>query len=332
MKKEGFIFLGISFFLLVFLICCKKEKENVTTLASILTLPVTNIKSNSAISGGNITNDGGAPISQRGIVWSTLPNPTTASNSTSDGSGTGNYTSNLSGLNFNTTYYLRAYATNSAGTAYGEEINFKTSYHLNPNLSYGSMSDQDGNTYPTIVIGTQEWMAENLRTNTYRNGDIIPNVTDYTPWWNLNTGAWSYYENNNQYNSLYGKLYNWYAVTDARNLCPTGWHIPTDAEWSVLRAYLGGGTAGRKMKTIGTEYWENPNFDATNESGFSGLPGGFRYFSGSYTFIGKKGGWWSSTENDSANAWMRSLYHTDNSVYRGDNDKNYGYSVRCLKD
>ena len=143
----------------------------------------------------------------------------------------------------------------------------------NPAETYGSMTDQQGNVYKTIVIGTQEWMAENLKTTVYRNGNAIDNIIDNTQWIGLTTGAWASYNNDSQYDCPYGKLYNWFAVADPRHVCPTGWHEPTDAEWTTLTDYLGGEeVAGGKMKSAGTQYWIGPNTDATNESGFSGLP------------------------------------------------------------
>jgi uncharacterized protein (TIGR02145 family) len=204
---------------------------------------------------------------------------------------------------------------------------------LNPNLTYGSMTDQDGNTYATVVIGTQEWMAENLKTTTYANGDPIPNVTDNTQWQNLTTGAWSHYNNDSQYENPYGKLYNWYTVADPRNVCPFGWHVPTDAEYTLLTDYLGGEpVAGGKMKSTGTQYWSSPNTDATNESGFSGLPGGYRNFYGPFAFIGDFGTWWSSSELDAYYAWVRFFYHDNCCPYRDGSGKEVGSSVRCLKD
>ena len=192
----------------------------------------------------------------------------------------------------------------------------------------------DGYTYPSIVLGNgQEWMAENLRTTTYANGDPIPNVTDNTQWSTLTTGAWAHYNNDSQYENPYGKLYNWYTVADSRNVCPTGWHTPTDAEWTVLSDYLGGeSVAGGKMKSTSTQYWISPNTDATNESGFSGLPGGWRYPNGSFYDVGYSGFWWSSTEYDAGSAWSRGLDYTLGEVLRGYEDKQKGLAVRCLKD
>lgn len=313
--------------------------------ATLSTLPVSNITGNSATTGGNITSDVGASITQRGVVWSTSPNPTTSNNSTNDGSGSGSYVSNLSGLTVNTTYYVRAYAISSAGTAYGNGVSFMTagnsgeiSEWLNPDLNYGSVTAQDGNTYATIEIGTQEWMAENLRTTNYANGDPIPNVTDAGQWSNLTTGAWTHYNNDNQYEIPYGKLYNWYTVTDQRNVCPTGWHVPTDAEWTELTDYIGGsGVAGGKMKTTGnieaaTGLWYSPNTEATNSSGFSGVPGGVCYADGEYNVIGSFGGWWSSSESDADLAGVCWLDYGIGGAVRANVVKRIGYSIRCLRD
>ena len=205
-------------------------------------------------------------------------------------------------------------------------------------LSLGDVNDPgltfNGYTYTSIVLGNgQEWMAENLRTTTYANGDPIPNVTDANQWGNLMTGAWAHYNNDSQYENPYGKLYNWYTVNDPRNVCPTGWHVPTDAEWTVLSDYLGGSTvAGGKMKSTGTQYWSSPNTDATNESGFSGLPGGYRLLDGSFYYIGTLGYWWCSSEDGTGIAWYRFLRYYDGGVYRYSNFEKHGYSVRCLRD
>lgn len=299
---------------------------------------VTNISENNATSGGFIVENGGSPITQRGVVWSTSQNPTVANNLTTDGTGTGNFSSSLTGLAENNTYYVRAYAANNNGTSYGNMVSFNTlgsgsgNDILNPNLTYGSMTDQDGNTYATIVIGTQEWMAENLRTTTYANGDPIPNVTDGTQFEGLTTGAWAHYNNDSQYENPYGKLYNWYTVDDPRNVCPTGWHVPTDAEYLLLTDYLGGDSvAGGKMKST-SGLWNAPNTEATNSSGFSGLPGGYRVNDGSFYFIGEYCGWWSSAEYDTDNAWSHNLFYDSGNVDRGYYVKGYWLWVRCLRD
>jgi uncharacterized protein (TIGR02145 family) len=308
---------------------------NPGNLATLTTLPIGNITDIAATTGGNITNDGGTPVTQRGVVWSTSPNPTTANNSTTNGSGTGSFTSNLTSLTASTTYYVRAYATNSAGTAYGNELSFTTTAGGSGIVSNpGAGVTFDGYTYASIVLGNgQEWMAENLRTTTYANGDPIPNVTDDNQWSGLTSGAWAHYNNDSQYENPYGKLYNWYTVADPRNVCPTGWHVPTDAEYTLLTDYLGGeSVAGGKMKSTGTQYWLSPNTGANNESGFSGLPGGSRNYNGSFDTIGYYGHWWSSTEDNAVAAWYRYLDYGISSVTRANSFKLVGFSVRCLRD
>ena len=198
----------------------------------------------------------------------------------------------------------------------------------------GTVTDASGNIYPTVVIGTQVWMAENLRTEKYRNGTPIPNVTDNISWRNSITGAWSFYNNSSANNSTYGKIYNWYAVNDINQICPTGWHVPTDTEWATLTTFLGGlSVAGGKMKTTGTTNWQSPNATATNSSGFSGLPGGIRSTSGNglFTNIGTNGYWWSSTIV-SVSAWFRNLFYNDGSVVRNSYSRSVGMSVRCIAD
>jgi uncharacterized protein (TIGR02145 family) len=204
-------------------------------------------------------------------------------------------------------------------------------YVHNPDKTYGSMTDQEGNVYKTIVIGTQEWMAENLRTSIYRNGNPITNVTDL---WPVSTGAWSYFNNDSLYECPYGKLYNGFAVADQRHLCPVGWHEPIDGEWTTLTDYLGGDSlAGGKMKTTGLQYWISPNSDATNESGFSGLPGGLRYFyNGSFNDFNVYGAWWSSSLSEVNSFFARNLSYNSSIATRAGGYKSYGFSVRCLKD
>jgi uncharacterized protein (TIGR02145 family) len=184
-----------------------------------------------------------------------------------------------------------------------------------------------------VVIGTQTWKTRNLDVTTYRNGDPIPQVTDPTAWANLTTGAWCYYENNTANGPIYGKIYNWYAVNDPRGLAPTGYHVPSDAEWTTLTTFLGGETvAGGKMKETGTSHWQSPNTDATNSSSFTGLPGGFSYVNGTFDYIGSSGYWWSSSEDNALHAWYRGLNYGSGSAGRYGIDKRSGFSVRCLRD
>ncbi len=206
--------------------------------------------------------------------------------------------------------------------------------------SMGSgVSDVDGKFYPSIIINGQEWMQQNLAVTKYRNGDPIPTGLSNTTWQNTTSGAYAIYNNDAANDTLYGKLYNWYAVNDSRGLCPNGWHVPSDAEWSALINYLdpsanGGNTspnaAGGKMKS--TMGWATPNTGATNASGFSGLPGGFRIYGGSYAFIGDDGYWWSSTEIDSVYAWNSILYYDVSYAHASNNNKQNGFSVRCIRD
>jgi uncharacterized protein (TIGR02145 family) len=195
------------------------------------------------------------------------------------------------------------------------------------------VTDIDGNIYNTVQIGNQVWMSENLKTTRYRNGGQIPNVTtDNAAWGNLTTGAWSYYNNDVSNNAIYGKLYNWY-TTLGDTLCPTGWGVPTDAEWTTLTTYLGGeSVAGGKMKIIGNAYWNDPNTGAINSSGFSVLPGGYRNDNGSFYSVRDGAFFWSATENDNVNAWYRYLNSYNGNVYRSIDIKSFGASVRCLRD
>ena len=218
----------------------------------------------------------------------------------------------------------------------------------NPNLTYNTMTDQEGNLYKTIVIGTQEWMAENLETSIYRNGDSIPTNLANSDWQNtINTqiGAWAYYNNDESFACPYGKLYNWYACVDSRQLCPVGWHVPNDIEWSIMIDFLdplavGGyelNMAGGQMKTVGsitegTGLWTSPNVAATNSSGFGGLPGGYKGVQGNFVLNHNLGYWWSTTGNSPGNAWNRDLEYSNDDVFRDNFQKQCGFSVRCIKD
>lgn len=213
----------------------------------------------------------------------------------------------------------------------------------NPEISYGTMTDQDGNLYKTVVIGTQEWMAENLRTTRYRDGSLIQNYPSNNDWDGTSvsaTGAWVYYNNNSSFDCPYGKLYNYYATIDSDGLCPFGWHIPTDAEWSTLINYLdsnaNGGAinnvAGGKMKSAGTFFWSGTNTSGSNISGFSALPGGYRTVLGSYNSIGLFGYYWSNSANTSTTAFNRVMGNSTANVTRASASRMEGHSVRCLRD
>ena len=188
--------------------------------------------------------------------------------------------------------------------------------------------------YPVVVICCSSWMAKNLDVSTYRNGDAIPKVTNSTTWSALTTGAYCYYNNDSTtYAATYGKLYNWYAVTDPRGLAPDGWHIPSDLEWTTLGTCLGGNAvAGGLIKELGTTHWNAPNDGATNQSNFTALPGGDRLYDGSFDDLGIFGFWWSSTETDTGDAWNRVARYNDSFLTSPSNIKQSGFSVRCVKD
>ncbi len=188
--------------------------------------------------------------------------------------------------------------------------------------------DATTNNLNTIKIGTQTWTTKNLDVTTYRNGEVIPQVQDANEWANLSTGAWCYYENKTANGSSYGKLYNWHAVNDPRGLAPKGYHIPSNAEWTILIDNLGD-EAGIKMKS--SSGWKN-NGNGTNTSGFAGLPGGYRYYNGNFNNIGANGYWWSSSEYNTNYAWYRFLNSNNGSVNRSSYFKLFGFSVRCLRD
>jgi uncharacterized protein (TIGR02145 family) len=178
-------------------------------------------------------------------------------------------------------------------------------------------------------------MVEGLKSTKYNDGTAIPNVTDNTAWSVLTTGAYCDYSNTPANSNTYGRLYNWFAVasTNTKNVCPAGWHVPTDAQMTTLVTYLGGETiAGGKLKETGTTHWLSPNLNATNETGFTALPGGYRSASGSFGLIGNTGFFWTSSISTASYAWYRYLYYNSGSINSGDNDQHAGFNVRCLKD
>ena len=297
-------------------------------------------------------------VTNRGVCWNTSDNPTISNNKTSDSTGAGSFTSNLAQLTPNTQYFIRAYATNSVGTVYGNSISFNTitAILFNPALNYGSISDIDGNIYKTIQIGNQTWMAENLKTTKFNNNNAIPFVSDDIEWINLTTPAYCWYDKNEiTYKSTYGALYNWYTAVDSRKICPTGWHLPSDGEWTILENYLiangynfdGSKNENKIAKSLAaTSDWEpseewgsfaqigsigDTDFPAyRNKSGFTALPGGSR--SETFGGIGNGGWWWSSSSECATIAYIRYLRSYQNFMSRNELGKGLGASVRCLKD
>lgn len=305
------------------------EVNSFTTLAPELpvltTNALSNITTNSASTGGEITFDGYLPIIERGICWSTSTNPRISDQKITEGNGIGSFSSTLTNLTPNTIYYIRAYATNKSGTAYGNQVYMKT--------FTGTATDIEGNVYFTVTIGTQVWLVENLKTTKYNNGDQIPMITDATQWSKQTTGAWCNYDNNPANGSVLGKLYNWYTVNDSRGIAPKGFHVPSDAEWTTLTNYLGGeSVAGSKLKEIGSTHWSIDNINATNSSGFTALPGSGRSETGVFGGAATNCNFWSSSLQSTTMAYLRSILDGDPNAYRFYFFRECGHSVRCIKD
>jgi uncharacterized protein (TIGR02145 family) len=393
---------------------CRKNE-----VPTLWTSEITNITIASATSGGIVTDKGSGTIVERGICWSKDIIPTVANSKTNVGGGAGSFICNISHLNEGTTYNVRAYATNIAGTGYGNTLSFTTlgqvptavteaannvtttsatlngeinANYLSTNVTFdygtttnygnsveipnnplqgnvftsisanvsgllpgtiyhfrlkavnslgttygGDMSfapnmiDINYNIYNVIIIGSQAWFGENLRVTSCNDDNAISNITDGTAWGTLTTPAYCWYNNDPIYESEYGALYNWYAVNTGK-LCPVGWHVPTYADWSTLRTYLGGQlVTGGKLKEAGTVHWKSPNTGATNETGFTALPGGDRR--GGFIEMGQRGYWWLATEYSTITAWGTSIIYYEPVVFEIDsNDKKCGLSVRCIRD
>jgi uncharacterized protein (TIGR02145 family) len=303
---------------------CSSATNNGTLTATTTASGVTSVIS---YTGGNGGTHNGQVVTSTGVTGLTA---TLQAGTFANGNGSLTYT--ITGTP--ATSGIASFALNIGGNT----CSLTRTVNSLPTSGYGpNISDNDGNTYKTVYIGTQQWMAENLKTAKYNDGAGIPNVTDNTQWQNNITGAWSYYNNDAANNAKYGKLYNWYAVNPTtngnKNVCPTGWHLPTDAEWTVLTDYLGGGSvASGKMKEVGTTNWNSPNTGSTNTSLFTGLPGGYRNNDGYYVGSGDGGYWWSSTVSNTFSAWTRILLNAYGYASRYNGSKHYGFSVRCLRD
>ena len=309
-------------------------------LPVLTTTAVSVIVSTYAISGGNISSIGGSNIKSYGVVWSTNINPTFNSSDKAFELTYGLvfsnlvFSSELKGLSSNTKYYIRAFAENSDGISYGNELSFNTS-----NLS--KVNDIDGNKYQLVTICNQTWTRNNLNVSKYRNGDVIPQVTDQVEWAALTTGAWCYYGYGTPVGTVYGKLYNWYAVNYPRGLAPAGYHIPTDTEWTTLTTCLGGeSNAGTEMKEYGNAHWQcNVSCLAgnNNSSDFTAFGGGYRSGISSYdarhfgdVFVGAH--FWSSSVNGQSDPWVRIIKAESDIVAKQNSTKKTGNSVRCIKD
>lgn len=296
---------------------------------SLTTNEATVITHYSVFTGGNITDNGGSTITSKGICWSNtkqMPEITDAK-----------ITSNSAGNNFqlyvkclkpNSTYYIRSYATNKAGTGYGNTITVTT-------LSDADMTttDIEGNVYKTVKIGSQVWFAENLRTSHYNNGEPIPTTNNEI--FEENKPKYQWPANGDE--SLvekYGRLYTWFVVTDKRNICPCGWHVPSQEDWKELIDYLGGDVEliGANLKESGTNNWTPPNEGATNSSGFTAIPAGSRDYTSAFVWFGKSASFWTSTDNDEDDALFYSLDHLNTELKEDVYSHRAGHAVRCIKD
>lgn len=307
---------------------CKKDSE--ASLA-VLSTTLNKITHSTAICSGNLLNNGGATITEKGFCWSTNQNPTISDNHAFVKSDLANFTATISGFTPNITYYVRSYAANSKGIAYGNEQSFT----LWINTPGPNVTDIDGNSYTSVKIGTQVWMVQNLRTTKYRNGDLIGTTTPDTldiRTENKPKYQWIYkgYEDKV---TIYGRLYTWYAVSDSRNIAPLGWHVPSYGEWATLIDYLDEQyIPGAKLKETATTHWITPNAGADNSTGFTALPGGNREVDGVFNYIGYHGSWWSTDEYLSDYAWNQYLFYDSSSFIGTFVMKKLGISVRCVMD
>jgi len=300
-----------------------------TAAPTVTTSPISNITASTAVCGGNITYDGGGSITGRGVCWSTTPEPDLSDSFTSDGTGSASFPSTMTNLAPATTYYVRAYAKNSAWTVYGDQKTFTT-----------KLADTDGNLYNTVKIGTQLWMTENLRVTKLNDNTPIPEVTDNALWIGSSVPAYCWYNNDIDYKPSYGALYNWYAVNSGK-LCPSGWHVPTDDEFNILEQSLGMAADqlnlwGFRGTDQGTQLKNSTGWDeggnGTNSSGFSALPGGYRFgATGDFYLLTIITYWWTSTEHDADRGWYRRLDSSSTAVYRASTSKKGGKYIRCLK-
>lgn len=338
MKKRIYSIIAISDILLLTLLFFNScIQEDTFAKATIETSQVTLITEATAVCGGTISADGGSAVTARGICWNTSSTPTIDDFKTANGSGSGSFTSSITGLKPGTTYFVRSYASNSAGTSYGNELSFTTS---------DTITDIDGNVYTTVTIGTQVWMVENLKTTKYVDGTSIPLVNDGTAWTNLATSGYCWYNNDAANKTTFGALYNWYAVNTGK-IAPIGWHVPTNTEWTTLTTYLTnngfgyGGSGSEIAKSMAsTSGWVTSSSagdvgndqSSNNSSGFAAFPGGLRTNDGSFLNMTGTGSWWSSTSSNYGAAWCLSMGAANSIVSIGQIRVQEGYSVRCIRD
>jgi uncharacterized protein (TIGR02145 family) len=321
--------LSILFAVLVLSTSCKKKSDDSSSAAGLVPAVTTgnynHVLINTIEFTGNITSDHGSKITKSGFCWSSTNQFPTIQDDTliSSASSGATFNDTIKRLKGKTLYYLRAYATNSNGTGYGNPVAVTT--------IDTTISDVENNHYHIVQIGTQVWMAENLRTTKFNDGTTILYVPDDQAWSDLLRDGYCWYNNDVTNKATYGAMYNWYAVTEL-NFCPPGWHIPTDVEWNTLTAFLGGeASAGGKLKEAGTVHWASPNTGATNSSGFGALPGGARANDGGFFVLTQNGYYWSSVAVTTVSAWGTSINYNDAHDDLSPFDNRSGFSVRCIR-
>lgn len=354
MRKTGnfaYYFIAVVFLLSFYTHGCLPEQEE-EVLAVVTTDEISDVAETLAVFKGTLISAGNSAWVDRGVFYSNFikePDVTHEYFWADGGAHTGKFTVIMENLTPGTRYYARAYAINNAGNSYGDIINFTTtgsvtgSIEFKSGLTYGQLSDVEGNIYKTIEIGDQTWMAENLRTTKYNDGSDIPVLTGNPDWAVLTTPYYCWYlDDGEKYKNIFGALYNWYAVNTGK-LCPAGWHVPDDSEWDALAEYEGGeDEAGTKLKEIGLDHWVMTKSDVTNNSGFTALPGGMRWGIATeplkyFSDMGYSGYFWSSTEKVDTEAGfngasIRRLTCNKDSIIHSSFVKSQFITVRCIQD
>ncbi|WP_162304415.1 fibrobacter succinogenes major paralogous domain-containing protein [Maribellus luteus] len=314
---------------------CEKEDKTETY---INTIEVQNITSYSAECTSEISGDESFPIVARGVCWGKNEQPTLGNSFSVDDGGFGASSSKITGLNANSLYYLRAYYRSETDTVYGNQIEFSTPDYIlfNPELTYGTVTDIDGNEYKTIQIGDQTWIAENLKTTRYQNGDAITHETDLYKWghFQIQTGAYIFYDNNESNKDVHGALYNWYAASDSRNIAPEGWRVPTVEDWKKLSDYISpfqNGYYGYKLRETTSAHWsfyDPMRLASTNSTGFTAIPSG-KAVSGKFMDLGAQYAYyWTGTGTQDGSSC---IYLGEDIAIDFMQPNARGFSIRCIK-